>query len=580
MNASQIGPGASWGRAGRRRRLVLRSVVTAALLVPFGAAIALAHPLGNFTINHHEGIRVEPDRVLIDVVIDEAEIPAFQSTQALDSDGDGVLSAAELEAGRASGCESVGAALHLDVAGAALPMRLLAAGLSFPPGNGGLSTMRLVCTIEAPLAAPMTGTTTFTFRDDFEPSRLGWREITVQGDDTTVTAPGVPATSDTKRLTTYPSGLTGAPDVRSASFTAAPGGPSLPAFTASDAQPIGPLAIGPEVAVPVAGGASSSASAPSASASSSAAPAAVPGGEGVIPDVLRSSPVTPAIALVALLTAALLGAGHAVTPGHGKTLMAAYLVGTRGTPRHALGLGLAVSVSHTAGILALALVVIAAERALPPDLVVRLAPLVAAVTIVAIGGWMLITEARRWRARRAASRLEPASDHAHVHGHEHTDAGEADHAHDRDHPHARVHDESTGHTRAHARDDGEHEHGGVRHRHLPPAGATITWRSLFVLGLAGGLIPSTNALLVLLATIASGRPAWGVVLVVAFGLGMAAVMAGVGLAFVYARGLLERAPSRTRLASVARLVPTGAAILVLAVGVVLTSQALAAAPFR
>ena len=120
----------------------------------------------------------------------------------------------------------------------------------------------------------------------------------------------------------------------------------------------------------------------------------------------------------------------------------------------------------------------------------------------------------------------------------------------------------------------EHSHGGIRHRHVPPAGATITWRSLFVLGLAGGLIPSTNALLILLATIAAGQAAWGVVLVVAFGLGMAGVMAGVGLAFVYARGLLERGAARPGLRQVSRLVPLGAAVLVLAVGVVLTTQAL------
>ena len=113
----------------------------------------------------------------------------------------------------------------------------------------------------------------------------------------------------------------------------------------------------------------------------------------------------PLLALLAFATAAFLGAGHALTPGHGKTLMAAYLVGTRGTPRHALGLGAAVSVSHTIGILGLALVVVAAEAALPPDLVVRAAPIIAAVTILAIGGWMLLTEVRRWLAtRRAAAR--------------------------------------------------------------------------------------------------------------------------------------------------------------------------------
>jgi ABC-type nickel/cobalt efflux system permease component RcnA len=274
--------------------------------------------------------------------------------------------------------------------------------------------------------------------------------------------------------------------------------------------------------------------------------------------VLRTLPVTPALALLAFATAIALGAGHALTPGHGKTLMAAYLVGTRGTPRHALGLGAAVSVSHTLGILGLALVVVAAEAALPPDLVVRAAPIIAALTIVAIGGWMLLTEIRRWLgARRSPD--QPVHAHAHA-SHEH------EHVHGRDHEHEH-------------HDGLEHSHGGGPHRHVPPAGSTITWRSLFVLGLAGGLIPSTNALLILLTTIAAGRPAWGVVLVVAFGIGMAAVMAGVGLAYVYARGAIERGAARAGVARATRLVPLAAAVLVLAVGVVLTNQALATARF-
>ncbi len=119
---------------------------------------------------------------------------------------------------------------------------------------------------------------------------------------------------------------------------------------------------------------------------------------------------------MALLTAAVLGAGHALTPGHGKTLMAAYLVGTRGTRRHAVGLGMAVSVSHTLGILFLAAVVLAAQSALPPDVVVRGAPLVAAISIVLIGGWMLVTEVRRWRARRGGARVRGTRHDPHEHG--------------------------------------------------------------------------------------------------------------------------------------------------------------------
>ena len=545
------------------------------LLLPVTASIALAHPLGNFTINHYAGIRVEPQRVLLDVVIDQAEIPTFQATMDLDEDGDGEFSDEELATAEHDGCVAIGEALTLTVRGATAPLSLVEAGITFPPGNGGLSTMRQVCTYEAALAEPIAAATPITFSDAFEPSRIGWREITVVGSGVTISGDDLRTETTTDRLTAYPSGLTGAPDDRGVSFTVTPGGPTLPPFDVPDADPIGPVAIG-------AAGASSApsptatASAPTSTASAAAGTTvpggsaggsgstsgstgsgAVPGGEGAIPDILRTLPVSPPIALLSLLTAALLGAGHALTPGHGKTLMAAYLVGTRGTPRHALGLGAAVSISHTMGILALAVVILGAESALPPDLVVRVAPIVAALTIVAIGGWMLAREVRRWVAGHRTT--VPIEEHAHPHD-----------------PEAIVevlaaHDQQAGDAAV------EHEHGGARHRHVPPGGATITWRSLFILGLAGGLIPSTNALLILLATIAAGQPAWGVVLVVGFGLGMAGVMAGVGLGFIYARGLLEQGAARPGVGHVIRFVPLGAAVLVLGVGLVLTTQALEAA---
>jgi nickel/cobalt transporter (NicO) family protein len=225
--------------------------------------------------------------------------------------------------------------------------------------------------------------------------------------------------------------------------------------------------------------------------------------------------------------------------------MAAYLVGTRGTPLHAAGLGLSVTFSHTLGILVLAALVVGAEGILPPDVVVKSAPMVAAISIVVIGGWMLLGEARRRRR------------HGHVHG----DAGQAAHGHAADGL-----DEDPG---------TEHTHGGVRHTHMPPAGASISWRSLFVLGLAGGLIPSTSALLILLGSIAAGRPAFGFVLVVAFGLGMAIVMGGIGLALVLARGRLDRVESTSALGRLSSAVPLVASVLVFGLGVYLTIQAVA-----
>ncbi len=280
-------------------------------------------------------------------------------------------------------------------------------------------------------------------------------------------------------------------------------------------------------------------------------PAVVPGGigGGELPEIFRQTDLTPLVLLLSLIAAAALGAGHALTPGHGKTLMAAYLIGTRGSPRHALGLGISVSVSHTAGILALAAVVVAASDVLPPDVVVRWAPVVAAISIVAIGSWMLLGEIRRRRA-------DAPGDHDHEHGPAHDHGHVPSHAHDDDHGHPHAHD---------------HPHG---HSHGPVPGSTITWRSLFLLGLAGGLIPSTSALLILLGSIAAGRPAFGFILVVAFGLGMAGVMTGIGLALVAARDRFDRIQVDGGLARLQRAVPLVAAVVVLGFGVLLTAQAL------
>jgi len=113
---------------------------------------------------------------------------------------------------------------------------------------------------------------------------------------------------------------------------------------------------------------------------------------------------------------------------------------------------------------------------------------------------------------------------------------------------------------------------------VPPAGSTISWRGLSALGLAGGLIPSTSALFILLGSIVAGRPAFGFVLVVVFGLGMALVMSGVGLAMVFARTRLDRLPSGSGLGRLARHAPLVAAVVVLAFGLYLTAQAIGGRP--
>jgi hypothetical protein len=133
-----------------------RSLALAVIALFVLPAIALAHPLGNFTINHYAGVRIETDRVLLDVVIDQAEIPAFQARQKLDTNEDGEVSDPELEAGRVTSCATLADDLDLAVGGEHLPLTSTAAGLELRPGVGGLSTLRQVCGFEAPLSAPVT----------------------------------------------------------------------------------------------------------------------------------------------------------------------------------------------------------------------------------------------------------------------------------------------------------------------------------------------------------------------------------------------------------------------------------------
>jgi ABC-type nickel/cobalt efflux system permease component RcnA len=562
--------------------LVAGALSLVALLVM--PALAQAHPLGNFTINHYAGVRIEEDRILLDVVIDHAEIPAFQARLVLDLDGDGEMSAAEMDAGRVATCTELVRSLELGVDGVAQSVALTAAGLTFPAGAGGLSTMRSTCAFVAQLTPGLNAPARVTFSDRSYSARLGWREIVTSGSGVTVASASgeLRTTSPSSRLTNYPPELlAGALADLQIDVLVTLGGPQLPPLAIPDALPlpgsIGLAAIEAEAPATAGGDTGGSEAAPGTSA-------AVPGGVGVgeLPAIFRTADLTPLVLLASILTAAALGAGHALTPGHGKTLMAAYLVGTRGTPVHAAGLGLSVALSHTLGILALAALVVGAQGLLPADVVVRTAPIIAAISIVAVGGWMLLGEARRrWNASamdRAHHRTDAhehehgnGHDHEHVtHGHEH-EVGHAAH----EHGHATPEHATPEHATHEHEHEHEHSHGGIRHSHLPPAGSTISWRSLFVLGLAGGLIPSASALLILLGSIAAGRPAFGFVLIVAFGLGMALVMGGIGLALVVARGRFDRLGATTWLGRASGYLPLAASFVVVGFGLHLTIQAIA-----
>jgi ABC-type nickel/cobalt efflux system permease component RcnA len=258
------------------------------------------------------------------------------------------------------------------------------------------------------------------------------------------------------------------------------------------------------------------------------------------------------VVLLAIATALGVGAVHALEPGHGKTIVAAYLVGARGTARHAVFLGLVVTASHTAGVFLLGLVTLYASRYVLPE---RLYPWLGAasgLTIAALGFWLLL--------QRVASNGSPHH-HGHHHGpgHDHDDHHH-DHAHGGDHPHDH-HD----HVHPH------HGRGHGHHRHDVPT----SLRELFTLGITGGIVPCPAALVVLLSAIALRRTGFGLLLIVAFSVGLASVLVGIGLLMVYARRFMARVRGDGPV--IRRWLPLASAAVIMALGATIAVQALMSA---
>jgi len=270
----------------------------------------------------------------------------------------------------------------------------------------------------------------------------------------------------------------------------------------------------------------------------------------------------PGLLLFTLATAMVLGAFHALEPGHGKTVVAAYLVGSRGTAWHAIFLGIAVTASHTAGVLLLGAVTLYASRYVMPD---RLYPWLGALSGLAIAGVGLALLRQRWRG------AAHGHDHGHAHHHGHH---EMPHAHPHPvhaEPHAHAHHH---HGEPHA-DAHPHPHEATHAHHHHGGGGSASVRSLLALGLSGGMVPCPGALVVLLSALAWRRLGFGILLVVAFSVGLAAVLVGIGLLMVHARRLLGRLRDDGPLTT--RWLPLASSAIVTVLGVLIAVQALASA---
>ncbi|MEH2253902.1 nickel/cobalt transporter [Nostoc sp.] len=483
---------------------------------------ANAHPLGNFTINHYAGVQVAPDGVGIDYVLDMAEIPAFQEINQLDTNHNRKAEPVETVQYPDQKCQEVNSHLELLINKHPLALSLIKSTVEFPPGVGGLSTLRLSCNFHG--TTELVGANQLIFEDQFYPQRLGWREITV-------VANGVPIQGDftslsiTNRLRDYPTDLLSSPlDQRRIEFKLDP------SLTSSQQAPP-----------------------PSVKSSSRLDNALTGRSNDVFTSLITQENHNFLSILIALAIAFLWGGLHALSPGHGKTIVGAYLVGSRSNAQHALFLGLIVTITHTAGIFALGLVTLGTSQFLLTEQLYPWLSVLSGVLVTVIGLNLFISRLQTTQVSHS---------HDHVHSHEHS--------HDLDH-HQTLDDSLP--LRYH------HHHVHHEHSHLPPDGdlSSMKWSSLLALGISGGLLPCPSALVVLLSAIALGRIGFGLALVSAFSLGLAAVLTGIGLMLVYAKDRFEHLPFQI---PKIKMLPVASALCITLIGLGITSQALLAHPWN
>jgi ABC-type nickel/cobalt efflux system permease component RcnA len=542
-------------------------------LVALAAAEACAHPLGNFSISHYSGLQVGAEGIEVAYVIDMAEIPTFQEMQAHGLVPDPAHPSVDAYLRRA--IDDLGERLWLEVNGARLVLQARSSSVIFPPGAGDLPTMKIGAVYRAGLhGARVRALNELRYRDDNFPGRAGWKEVVaVAGPGASLTSSSVAERDRSRALSDYPTDLLDSPPqelearvmfavhaavpapaalgpVSAAPRATLPAPRELEAVAQRDAMPA--ARAGEDVALALPGAPDVVARPPDVAAPAVAAAVLAPNRQGTprsaFTQLVSSRELSLGIVLLAVVTALGIGAVHALEPGHGKTVVAAYLVGSRGTAWHAVFLGLVVTASHTAGVFLLGFVTLYASRYVVPE---RLYPWLGAasgLTIAALGFWLFL---QRYAGRGPLG-------HGHDHGHSH------DHEHDHhDHEHDHAHDS---HHHAH------HDHRGHgHHHHEMPASP----RELFALGLTGGIVPCPAALVVLLSAIALRRTGFGLLLIVAFSVGLAVVLIAIGLLMVHARRFMARIHGDGPV--VRRWLPLASAAVITVLGVSIAIQALMAA---
>lgn len=477
--------------SGIARRIAVMALAWVAVLA-WLAGPASAHPLGNFTVNLYSGLHVVPGEIRIDYVVDMAEIPTFQEFGGIDLDGDGETSPVELQAWATRTAPTLTSNLALSVDRRPVDVEVRTATAQLRPGQGGLPTLRF----EGVFTASAGRRGAIAYRDGNFPGRIGWREITAVGEDgAALEGSSVPARSVSDTLLAYPQDLLSSPlDVHVMRATFHPG---------------------------------TSASAPSSGTVDRSTTGARPGVEGGPFAGLVEHRGLPFV-ILGLAVAMAFGAWHALLPGQGKTLMAAYMVGSGARVAQAVAVGSAVAVMHTASVLGLGLMVLTLERTFRPETLYPWLGLLSGLVALGLGVHLAISRLASWSAARR-------DDHGHGHVHPH---GAGD---------------------------------GHRHPHTVPEHGPVSRRGLVALALAGGILPAPSALLVMLAAINTHRVVYGLSLVLAFSAGLATALIVVGLGALRAREALSRRLNAT----VGRIVPVLSAGAIVAVGAFLTVRGVA-----
>ena len=424
---------------------------------------AFGHPVGNFSVSHYTRLEPTVSGLHLRYALDLAEIPTFELLRQWGVKADGPR--AELDKKAAGQMGEWAKGLEIRMGGKAVAPVVRLAHVKVSEGAGQMVVMRVEGELEV-----VAGAGAVTFEDRNYAERAGWKEIVIAaGPGVILTRASQGTVERSAGLTKYPEDATAAPpqDLRA----------ELAWTVAKVAEPVKVSARG-EVAK-----------------------------GDYLNELLGKEEISGGLLLAGLAVAFGFGAMHAVAPGHGKTIVAAYLVGARGTFRHAVLLGGMVTLTHTISVFGLGMVTLYLSQYVMAAQLVKTLGVISSASIVLVGVWLLLQR-----------------------------TGVLDHGH------------------SHEVDE-------------------VSGGSLVALAVSGGMVPCPSALILLLSAISMQRTGLGLMLLVAFSLGLASVLMAIGVGVLYAKNLLPEV-SGWRESRLLRAVPVISAGVIVVVGLVMTGISL------